>query len=214
MTSQLLHPLRVASAKLIRTYDAEPRGGWRNVGANMRKTLEERFWEKVDRSGGPDACWEWQAYRSKPGYGYFKVDGCVSHAHRIAWSLSNSSSPQGLCVCHRCDNPPCCNPAHLFLGTLADNNADMVAKGRNVVVTGDRHGSRLHPERRPRGERHWKARFTDDTIAEIRRVYEATRVSQRKLARQYGISYSHMSAILCGTARRCLAPLQDSFQHE
>jgi hypothetical protein len=98
-------------------------------------TTEERFWAKVDRSGGPDACWLWTAgtFRLRNGYGKFGADPAASrtvYAHRFAYELSHGPIPPGLLVCHHCDNPPCCNPAHLFLGTIADNMRDMSDKGR------------------------------------------------------------------------------------
>ncbi len=88
-----------------------------------------RFWAKVD-IGAPDKCWEWQASCNPAGYGGFQFNGRFGKAHRAAWELANGPIPEGICVLHRCDNPPCCNPAHLWLGTYADNHRDAVAKGR------------------------------------------------------------------------------------
>ena len=73
-------------------------------------------------------CWEWRGLRDKHGYGR---KGPYKTTHRLAWEWANGPVPAGMCVLHRCDNPPCCNPDHLFLGTQADNLADMVAKGRH-----------------------------------------------------------------------------------
>jgi hypothetical protein len=91
------------------------------------KTLEERFWSKVDVCG-PDECWEWTAYRLPAGYGTFGRP--TTTTHRIAWQLTNGPIPEGMFVCHKCDNPPCVNPAHLFVGTQQDNLRDMWSKGR------------------------------------------------------------------------------------
>jgi len=89
----------------------------------------ERFWSKVDVRGR-DECWEWQASGSK-GYGRLMMDGVTWGAHRLAFTLVKGRIPDGMCVLHSCDNPPCCNPAHLFIGTHADNMRDMAKKGRS-----------------------------------------------------------------------------------
>lgn len=97
----------------------------------MRPPLE-RYEEKVDRSGGPDACHPWMAGRLPTGYGRFSYGGKDVYAHRWAYENYVGPIPEGLQVLHHCDNPPCVNPAHLWLGTHADNHADKVAKGRQA----------------------------------------------------------------------------------
>lgn len=190
----------------------------------------ERFWSKVDRSGGPDACWPWTRSLHTKGYGQTSVAG-VRASHRAAWILTNGPIPAGLCVCHRCDNPPCCNPAHLFLGSLGDNNRDRSIKGRSA--TGNRSGSRMHPERLPRGDNHYSrtqpdklargdrhgmrqhpelargeanpaAVLTDDAVRDVR--LRASRGEPRQMiADTYGVSSSTVGLIIRGKTWRHVA---------
>ncbi len=114
----------------------------------LRKNPVELFWSHVDSSGGTDACWPWKAYRQKSGYGLYYMGYRHDHngkhimAHRLAWQYANNQPiPGGQMICHRCDNPPCCNPAHLFLGDQFANMQDASTKGRCVhkAVKGDAH---------------------------------------------------------------------------
>lgn len=93
------------------------------------KTLEERFWKKVTVGAG---CWTWTAHRDRDGYGQMNLDstGKKVSAHRAAWQIANGPVPDGMFVCHSCDNPSCVRPSHLFLGLPVDNTRDMIAKGR------------------------------------------------------------------------------------
>jgi hypothetical protein len=101
---------------------------------------EERFWCHVDKRG-PDDCWNWKASRVK-GYGQIRISETeVIRAHRVAWEYTRGPIPDGLFACHKCDNPSCCNPSHLFLGTAQDNADDKVAKGRQAK------GARCKPHR-------------------------------------------------------------------
>lgn len=109
--------------------------------------LEKRFWAKVDRRG-PDECWVWKAGTNEAGYGRIRAGGVGSPdlmAHRYSWSLANGQEiPDGMFACHRCDNPPCVNPAHLFIGTPLDNIRDAIAKGRARYPEKRTHCSRGH----------------------------------------------------------------------
>jgi hypothetical protein len=104
--------------------------------------LAARFWAQVDKRG-PNDCWPWRGPRDRKGYGcaYTGRGGLSRLAHRFAWTLINGPVPAGLLICHHCDNPPCCNPTHLFSGTILDNARDMVAKGRGGEPKGARNGN-------------------------------------------------------------------------
>lgn len=155
------------------------------------KTLEERFWSKVDKRG-PSECWEWQAARCPRGYGRIGLGGRsdgVAISSRVAWMLSNGPIPDGLYVCHHCDNPPCCNPAHLYAGTPANNAQDCARRGRHARVT--------RPDRTARGSRNGFSLLTESQVAEIRlRLAAGERVAP--LSREFSVSYSTVSLIKHG----------------
>lgn len=147
-------------------------------------SVEERFWEKVDKRG-PDECWEWGATKTRLGYGQLQIDGRSTSAHRVSWELAYGPIPDGLCVCHHCDNPGCVNPTHLFLGTELDNARDRDCKGR---------------QRSPRlvGERNGQAKLTRKQVLEIRRRYKKGVMCQRELGVRYGVTQSMISMIVLG----------------
>jgi hypothetical protein len=167
-------------------------GHWKVVERPRGLSPQERYESRIDRSGGPEACHEWQqTSRDKNGYGIlsWRENGksVTRRAHRFGWELLHGPIEDGLGVLHTCDNPPCQNPSHWFLGTNADNMADMKAKGRG---TGP--GS---------GEKHPRAKLTNRQVAEARARFTGERGQISALAREYGIAPRSMGHILHGERR-------------
>lgn len=137
-----------------------------------RPSTEQRFMEKISADGAT-GCWLWTACRDKVGYGRFNAEGQPMFAHRWAYEHFIGPIPEGMAACHRCDNPSCVNPAHLFPGTHVDNMRDAFEKGR---ITGQK--------------------LTPAQHVEIRRRYTGRRGQQIELAEEYGVSPWHISYIL------------------
>lgn len=144
----------------------------------IHQTLEKRFWDKIDKSAGTDGCWIWTASTSSDGYGQFKVAGKVVRSHRLVFELVREQIPSDMHILHKCDVRKCCNPLHLFLGTHADNMNDKVAKGRQ-----------------PKGEKVGGVKLTDNKVREILAL-ASTALSQRKIAKRFGVGQSTISRIL------------------
>lgn len=151
----------------------------------------ERFY--LRRITSKEGCWEWRGTLLN-GYGCLFVRGQSRYAHRISYELEFGPIPCGLIVCHKCDNRKCVRPDHLFLGTLRDNVTDRHAKGRDAK--GNANGSRVRPDRRPRGEAVYNARLTCEKAQQIRDLYAAGGVTERALAKTYGVSRGAISSVL------------------
>ncbi len=152
----------------------------------MNKKETARFWAKVDRRGSDD-CWVWTAGTAN-GYGHFSLKRKTLKAHRISFSLNSGKAiPRGLMVCHKCDNPPCVNPAHLFLGTCKENINDARQKGRHSSATP--------------GEEHPRSKLSNQAVADIRRLFGDGR-SKKSLAKQFAIGRTQIQRIIKNESRR------------
>lgn len=144
------------------------------------RPLAERFWERVEKQAS--GCWVWMGYRQKHGYGTIAEGGRRGKmflVHRVSWRLHFGPIPPETLVCHHCDNRPCVNPAHLFLGTNADNMADMIAKDRQSDRAGVKNG---------------RAKLTPNDVVKIRELRNS-KIPQWHIAQQFGVSRSLIGAI-------------------
>jgi HNH endonuclease len=185
---------------------------------------------QIDKKNGPihpkyGRCWIWIGSRFNDGYGQTRLNGRGLHASRAIWILAHGELPKEICVCHKCDNPLCVRLSHLFTGTHGDNQKDKTRKGRQakgskhsaimkrVVVRGDkhfsrkhpeklargeRHGSKLHPESRPRGEKHKMVKLTEKIVREIRIRSERGGLenSRSVMAKEFGVTESAIGQII------------------
>ncbi len=146
------------------------------------QSLKRRFWTKV-RIGAPTDCWPWAAMQNKAGYGLFRLGSVKVLAHRVAYALS-WQDPGDLIVCHRCDNPVCVNPSHLFIGTTADNAMDKAAKGRGRT-------------RDQRGDRNARAAISAEAIPEIVDAFKRGE-NNTLIGKRHGVSHATISLIRLG----------------
>ena len=144
-------------------------------------TLEERFWSKVNKTA---YCWLWTAsIRNEKGYGQFRYNHKIQSAHRVSWQFHYGPIPEGIKVLHHCDNPPCVNPTHLFLGTHQDNVNDMMSKNRNGFIP-------------PQGEKNGQHKLTENDVRFIRQ----SNLSGKELAKMFNVYYGYISRI---KTRKC-----------
>jgi len=134
----------------------------------------------------PGECWEWPGSRLKTGYGHCGRKHGTKMATRIVWIERNGPIPAGMVVCHRCDNPPCVRPSHLFLGAQLDNVHDMIRKGRQAQIWGDDHAG---------------IKLSDDDVAEMRRLRAAEGLLYREIAERFGVSLRYAQDVVRGSRR-------------
>ncbi len=142
----------------------------------MKEKYIKRFWSKVDIKSD-DECWNWKAGKIRSGHGQFRVNSIKTYTHRFSYELKNGPIPEGLHICHHCDNPSCVNPNHLFLGTHQDNMKDRDMKGRNNCAKGSNHG---------------ESKLTEQQILEIRNIINMT---QKEIGKLYEVTQSTISYI-------------------
>jgi predicted XRE-type DNA-binding protein len=150
------------------------------------RPIELRLWEKINKLS-INECWPWMGSLTDKGYGRLTNNRRISLAHRLVFESVKGKIPSDIFVCHKCDNPRCCSPRHLFLGTAADNNSDRHTKGRNA---------------RQKGENNGMAKITEDEVFEIRRLAKTAKLSQTIIAERYGLTQSMVSRIKRGIAWR------------
>lgn len=161
-----------------------------------RRPIEERFWERVERT---NTCWLWTGKaKHQHGYGVLGRGGHQAGmvgAHRVSWEIHYGAIPKGMVVCHRCDVPACVRPDHLFLGTQADNMADAWEKGRRGTPS-------------TKGERNGRAKLTWNEVRQIRTRWNAGN-TQTELARIYGVPQTQISRIVRNLSWREVSAIRE-----
>jgi hypothetical protein len=163
---------------------------------SITKKVEDRFWRYVEKRR-PDECWFWTGYKDRGGYGVIHIGSRLYLVHRMSWVIHFGAIPSGFCVCHNCpggDQRLCVNPIHLWLGTVSENNADCVRKGR--AACGEKNGRHTQPESTCRGERSGRAKLTEADVLEIRRIYAMGGISHAALATRFGIKRTSIGYIV------------------
>jgi hypothetical protein len=142
-----------------------------------RQAMPEHFRSMIEQS---DGCWLWSGSKDRDGYGTYHVSRVTQKAHRVSWELSFGAVPDGLCVLHKCDNPCCVRPDHLFLGTQADNVKDMNQKGRSSG----------------------NVQIPDEIVRQIKAMRASTGATFAKIGATFGISGSQACRICGGLSRK------------
>lgn len=145
----------------------------------------KRFWSRIHKS---DGCWEWIGGRDRRGYGYIGLDASFGKSrtiktHRAAWTIHYGLIPEGLCVLHHCDNPPCVRPDHLFVGTNLDNIINKMEKGRAALPMN-------------RGEGHGLAKLNAEQVLQIRELYATGKFSYREVGERFGVFLTNIRSIV------------------
>lgn len=191
---------RERNRELLRQKERERRERMPPRPGRQIRPLVDRFWEKVDKRG-PDECWEWQGALDH-GYGSIGLGSRkqgTARASRVSWEIHNPARiPEGLHVLHTCDNPPCVNPAHLYLGTDVENARDRVERGRakgpsGPIVRAPGWNRKVREDDR-RGYANRK--FSDEQEQEIAARFAAGGVTKKALAKEYGVSQPTIKAII------------------
>jgi hypothetical protein len=159
----------------------------------LPESVIERFWSHVEKS---DGCWLWTAGKTHNGYGYFKINGAGTRAHRTSYLIHYGECPANLCVCHKCDVRACVNPAHLFLGTSIENVADRVAKGRSS--RGETHPMHANPAIVARGSRHGGSKLTESIVLAAREMRFKNGETFPDIARRFGVSVPTIYSAIVG----------------
>lgn len=159
----------------------------------IRRNTPDDIWKNVAKA---DGCWLWMGLRSRDGYGRARYQDKYWRAHRLVWALSGNELPPGMHVCHHCDNPACCNPAHLFLGTDLDNARDKISKGRMVILYGEANG---------------RSKLTMVQVEAMRLEYASGKVTYEDLGKKYGLDGSQARRAVKGISWR---PIPEEAHHE
>ncbi len=151
----------------------------------ISKATAASFWARIKITAAGE-CWNWKGATVAFGYGILSVGGHRWYAHRLAYHLTNGHIPAGRFVCHKCDNPACCNPAHLWLGTIQDNNADCLKKGRHFCQR--KKPSHLNPN----------AKLSQKDVNDMRALFDRQKITYRALGEIFGVTHTAAFKIIKG----------------